>query len=633
MNDSALAQLLRSSDAKASGEFVCGGEGAEIHVFLQAGRVAWATNSLHPLSFKRRLKDQAQLDDDAYQQVMAECHLTHAPIGETLVAWKLATLEQVRDALSCQIVETLELLEECLSPTKAVFLSRAKNTKYSDDLTFDLRELLPPAPPVEVELSESDAPPLPSESALPPPPTPPTPPPASASTSTPAPAPVPAPLAPTGNRRSSRRLLVTVAVGALVAAAALAGVRQFSWSSEAKHSASIIEEGATKATASSTSAEKTGAPGSSGITDTEVLFGMSSAFSGAVKELGRDMRRGFELAFAVANDAGGVHGRKLKLVALDDGYDPGRTLEVMQELVERRKVFAIVGNMGSSTAAVSLPYVLEKRVVFFGPLSGSAILRKRPPDRYVFNYRPSYAEETAAAVRYLVGIRRIPTSQIGVFYQDDEFGKAGLSGVEEQLLKEAGDPAQMVRMIYRRNSANVAEAVQIVAKERARLRAVVMVATSQAAIQFIQQTRDLGATLVFSNVSAVDSNALAEALVGAGKSYTNDVMVTQIVPHPNSSSTAALEYQSAMKKFGNDESPGFVAFEGFIGGKILVEGLRRAGRDFNTESLIASLEELRNLDLGLGVTVTFTPTDHQASHKVWGTALQPDGSFKSIKLE
>lgn len=370
-----------------------------------------------------------------------------------------------------------------------------------------------------------------------------------------------------------------------------------------------------------------------GVSDTEVVFGMSSAFSGAVKELGRGMKAGIEVAFAVANESGGVHGRKLHLVALDDGYEPDRTGPAMRELLEQRRVFAIVGNVGSPTAAVSVPHVMARKAVFFGALSGAPSLRKDPPDRYVFNFRPGDAEETAAAVRHLVEVRRVDPRQIGVFYQEDEFGLAGLAGVEAQLRKYRRDPSDMVKATYQRNSADVSGAVARLRADRARLRAVVLVATYQAAIQLIQRLKDLGADLIFTNVSAVGSNELAEGLLIAGRGYTSDVVVTQVVPLPTSKATAAMRYQAALEKHAIGERPGFVTFEGYIVGNILIEALRRAGKDLDSESLVAAFEGIRGLDLGIGTPITFGPREHQGSHKVWGTALQPDGSYASVELE
>jgi branched-chain amino acid transport system substrate-binding protein len=431
--------------------------------------------------------------------------------------------------------------------------------------------------------------------------------------------------------RSSRNLVIGgVAVGLLVAGVIVAGaVRAFRSGGDAPR----LEPEAAPAAPEPQSAGPASPP-AAGITETEVVLGMSAPFSGAVKELGRGMRAGIEAAFGAANEAGGVAGRKVRLVALDDGYEPSRTRQVMQELLENRKVFAIVGSVGTPTAAVSIPYVQQRKVVFFGGLSGGPLLRKVPPDRYVFNYRPSYAEETAAAVHYLVEVRRIPPQQISVFCQDDEFGQAGLAGVEQQLRKYRRDPSRMLKVTYKRNSSDVSEAVDRVRKLQSKLRAVVMVATYQAAVQFIEKVKGLnGPPLVFTNVSAVDSNALAEGLVQGGRGNTSDVVVTQVVPLPTSKATAIIRYRQALERHALGEQPGFVSLEGYVVGSILVEGLKRAGKDVTSESLVAALEGIRELDLGIGAAITFGQAEHQGSHKVWGTVLEPGGKYKAIELE
>lgn len=370
-----------------------------------------------------------------------------------------------------------------------------------------------------------------------------------------------------------------------------------------------------------------------GITGTEIVFGMASPFSGANKELGRGMKAGVELAFAAANASGGIHGRKLTLVALNDEYEPARTAAVMKELVETRNVFAIVGNVGSPTAAVSVPYVNDRKVLFIGALSGAPVLRRDPPDRYVFNYQPSYAEETAAAVRYLVNVRRYRPSQIAVFSQQDDFGEACWEGALSQLRRFGRDPEQVLKTGYKRNTADVDEAVARIQADTGELRAVVMGATYRAAARFIVKVRDAGLELTFTNVSPVDSDQLAEELLGAGKGYARDVVVTQIVPPPDSNASAVIKYRQALEKHALGETPGWLSLQAYVVGNILIEGLRRAGRDVNTESLVDALESIRGLDMGIGVPITFGPSEHQGSHKVWGTMLQPDGSYKQIDLE
>ena len=138
------------------------------------------------------------------------------------------------------------------------------------------------------------------------------------------------------------------------------------------------------------------------------------------------MYRGIEAAFRIANANGGVHDRQLRLTAADDGYEPARAAETMKQLYEKDQVFGVVGNVGTPTAVVALPYALERKMLFFGAFTGAGLLRNDPPDRYVFNYRASYAEETAATVQYLVKVRHLKTNEIAVFAQKDAYGRLRL---------------------------------------------------------------------------------------------------------------------------------------------------------------------------------------------------------------
>jgi ABC-type branched-subunit amino acid transport system substrate-binding protein len=368
-----------------------------------------------------------------------------------------------------------------------------------------------------------------------------------------------------------------------------------------------------------------------GVTAEEIVLGMASPFSGANRDLGRAMKAGIEAALGDVNAQGGVHGRRLRLVTVDDGYEPSRTGPAMKHLVEREQVFAVVGNVGTPTAAVAVPYCLERKVPFIGALSGGALLRRNPPDRYVFNFRPSYAEETAAAVRWLVDVRRIAPSRIAVFAQEDGFGDSGWAGIEGELKRRGVDPGTAVRVGYRRNATDVAAAIAMLEVRAADVDAVVMVATYKAAAAFIRGLRDARLGFVTTNVSPVDANALAEDLVSAGPRYTAGVVVTQVVPLP-SRAPAAARFREAMALHGGGEPPGFLALEGWAVGQVLVEGLRRAGPDVDAERLVAALEEIRGLDVGIGTPITFGPHKHQGSRKVWGTILQPDGSWKQIDL-
>ncbi len=370
-----------------------------------------------------------------------------------------------------------------------------------------------------------------------------------------------------------------------------------------------------------------------GVSDTEVTLGMAAPLTGVSKELGRQMRVGLEVAFARANAAGGVNSRKLNLIALDDGYEPTRTRDVMRELAEQKGVFSFVGNVGTPTAAVAVPYALERKMLFFGPFTGASLLRKEPPDRYVFNYRASYGEETAAIVRYLVEVRHIKPDQIAVFAQDDSYGDAGFQGVARVIRQLKRTPSSILKVTYTRNTADVSDAVARILDKKVNVAAVVMVATYRPAARFIEKVREQRPNMIFSNVSFVGSQALAEELVQLGPQYAQGVIITQVVPLPTGQSTVGIRYREALAKFAPEEKPDFISLEGFVTGTLLIEGLKAAGRNLSTDGLVDALENIHGLDLGLGVPLSFGLSEHQASHKVWGTVLDATGNFQHLELE
>ena len=198
-----------------------------------------------------------------------------------------------------------------------------------------------------------------------------------------------------------------------------------------------------------------------GISDNEIRFGITAAFTGPVRERGRQMKLGIETAFNQVNDAGGVGGRKLRIIAADDGNEPTRTLQAVRQLYEKDQIFGLIGSIGTATAAVAVPFALERRMLFFGAYTGGNVVRRDPPDRYVFNYRPSYAEEADAAVRYLVKMRRIPVRQIAVFAQQDDLGDAGFAGVAKAYRALGINDSAILRLNYPRNTIEVDEAVNL----------------------------------------------------------------------------------------------------------------------------------------------------------------------------
>ena len=375
-----------------------------------------------------------------------------------------------------------------------------------------------------------------------------------------------------------------------------------------------------------------------GVTANEIRFGISAALSGPTKELGQNMNRGIVAAFNVANANGGVHGRQLRLIAADDGYEPARAAETMRQLYEKDQVFGVVGNVGTPTAVVALPYALERKMLFFGAFTGAGLLRSDPPDRYVFNYRASYAEETAATVHYLVKVRRLKTNEIAVFAQRDAYGDSGFVGVAKAIRSLGGNDSTILRLNYQRNTVDVDEAVaQLHAynsnKSRIPIRAVIMVPAYRAAAKFIEKTRDLYPDMIYTSVSFVGSTALANELMLLGKRYATGVIVTQVVPAVDGHSSLVIDYKNALAKYFPGEAPDYVSLEGYVAANVLIAALKQNGPQLDTERLVATLENLRDLDIGLGTPVTFSRSEHQGVHKVWGTQLDATGHYQPIDLQ
>jgi branched-chain amino acid transport system substrate-binding protein len=370
-----------------------------------------------------------------------------------------------------------------------------------------------------------------------------------------------------------------------------------------------------------------------GITANEIRFGMAGPFSGASKELGRQMKLGIEAAFNRTNDAGGIGGRSLRLFSADDGYEPSRTLEAMKQLYEKDKVFGFIGNVGTPTSAIAMPYALQRRALFFGAFTGANILRNDPPDRYVFNFRASYSEETDTVVHYLLKLRRLQPRDIAVFAQQDSYGDSGFAGVAKAFRSLGLSDSSIVRLNYKRNTVDVDEALAQLKAMKYPPKAIVMVATYRAAAKFIERTRDLYPNMIYTNVSFVGSTELSDELMLLGPRYANGVIVTQVVPAVGGYSSAVLEYKSAMEKYFPGEAPSYVSFEGYTAANVLIQALKRTGAQLDTEALIDTLENMRDLDLGLGAKMGFGRAEHQALHKIWGTALDDKGKYQAIELE
>jgi ABC-type branched-subunit amino acid transport system substrate-binding protein len=237
-------------------------------------------------------------------------------------------------------------------------------------------------------------------------------------------------------------------------------------------------------------------------------------------------------------------------------------------------------------------------------------------------------------VRYLVKMRGLRPEQIAVFAQQDAYGDSGFAGVAKAMRAlRGGNEGAILRLDYKRNTVDVDDAVARLRAHKIPIKAVVMVGTYRACARFIEKTRDLYPTMIYTNVSFVGSTALADELMLLGPRYANGVIVTQVVPAVDSYASTVLKYKTALAKYFPGVSPDYVSLEGYVAGSLLLEGLKRAGPQLDTEKLVEALETVRDFDMGLGALISFGPTEHQGSHKVWGTQLNENGRYQAIDLE
>jgi branched-chain amino acid transport system substrate-binding protein len=346
-----------------------------------------------------------------------------------------------------------------------------------------------------------------------------------------------------------------------------------------------------------------------------IVVGMSTALTGPARALGLGMKTGVEAYFDLANSEGGALGRPLRLEVLDDAYEPARTSENVRKLIDQSHVFAILGNVGTPTAAVTVPIANEKSVPFFGAFTGAGLLRKTPPDRYVVNFRASYAEETAEMVRGIVQEMRVPPERIAFFTQDDAYGDSGFVGAVKALHASGYDrPERLAHGRYPRNTSDVEGALAKILDPRVSPRAVIMVGAYAPSAKFIRLARRAGLRAVFANVSFVGSTALASELGPDG----DGVVITQVVPHCDSDLPVVRSFRSKVA----DPDINFVSLEGFVVGRAFVEVLRRSGAGVDRERFIDVLEAGEPFDVGLGVSHTLSKTNHQFSDRVWPTYIR-----------
>lgn len=378
--------------------------------------------------------------------------------------------------------------------------------------------------------------------------------------------------------------------------------------------------------------------------DDEILLGTSAAFTGPSRGLGIEFHRGASAYFDEVNAKGGVHKRKIRLIARDDGYDPTTTVSNTRKLITEDKVFLLFGYVGTPTTTRALP-LLERykddHVYLFCPFTGAETVRQGPYAPRVFNLRASYREETARLVKNFLAIK---LEKIGVFYQIDSYGRSGWDGVRRAMAEK--DLSITAEATYKRG-ARFDESMQRQVKllRDKNVDAVICIGAYEACAAFVRDARDAGWQVPIANLSFVGSENLLATLQQHEKktkgNYTTNLINSQVVPSPEQTDLAAVKlYRQLMDR--HKPKPPAVAdkdyvplgynvtgLEGFLAARLVVEVLKKLGPRPSRDKLREAAESLGEIDLGLATKASLSRDRHEASSDVWFTVVE-DGKWRPL---
>ncbi len=361
-------------------------------------------------------------------------------------------------------------------------------------------------------------------------------------------------------------------------------------------------------------------PTSPGVTPDRVRFGQSAALTGPAAALGQGMRLGIRAAFAEVNAGGGIHGRELELVSLDDGYEPEAALENTRALLRDEQVFALIGAVGTPTSRAAAPVATDDGAPYIGAFTGAEFLRDPQQTPTAVNVRASYYQETDAMVERLR--RDLGISRIAVLHQDDSYGNAGLTGVRRALDRRGMELAG--RAFYQRNTTAVKSA--LLQLQRFRPEAVIIIGAYRPVGAFVRWARKIGFDPVMVNISFVGGDALTTDLGADGAG----VLITQVVPSPTDDSLALVpQFRRALARVDPSATPGLVGLEGYLVGRLTARVLEAAGPDLSRPAFFDALATLTQVDVG-GFSLGYGPQDTQGSDRVFWTRIAPDGRLVSV---
>lgn len=354
-----------------------------------------------------------------------------------------------------------------------------------------------------------------------------------------------------------------------------------------------------------------GAKARQAYTGSTIVIGQSAVQSGPSALLGTEMTAGMKAAFAVANGNGGIGGRKIELLTLDDAYEAGPCKDNTDKLI-RQGVFALGGYVGTATCLAAYPAIIESGIPLVGALTGAESARKFAPN--IFHTRASYNQECQAVVKQLLAFS--DNTPVAIFAQDDGYGEAITQGVTQALAERGQKPVAVGKV--RRNSLDVAQAASIIKASGAR--AVAMGGLYGACVRLVEALGAQGQTMMYCSVSPIVTTGLTQEL-GV---RAHGIGITQVTPYPwDTLLPLAVDFQKAMALTKQDISYG--ALEGYINGQLILRGIEQCGDTLTWQRFVDALE--RRYDLG-GFTLDFSPTSHTGSRLVEVSVIDASGRVR-----
>jgi len=361
----------------------------------------------------------------------------------------------------------------------------------------------------------------------------------------------------------------------------------------------------------------------------DIVVGMTGDMSSLSGDIGLQMKKGIELGFAEVNANGGVKGRALRLIALDDEYIPLEAANNTRRLINDEHVDAMIGNVGTPMAMLTVPIVNKSKMLLFGAYTGAAMLRRSDIGCCVYNYRASYKQEIGLMIDHILQ-QGIKPQEIAFLTQKDASGDTAYAVTMEKL-KEYGfkDLPKLLHTRYRKNTLNIERSVADVLSAKITPKAMIMISTYGASSGFINLLKDVLPSLEYYHISYTGSVPLMRLLTKGIKG----VYITSVVPNVDSNNAVTLAYRSALRTFDIDVDVGETSLEGYIVSKIFIEVLNSIQGEINKHSILAAIADIGRLKTSTGpVELLLTETNRQASQTVW---LQEfiNGRFKEIAVK